>query len=75
MFYNNHVEKRRAGEWAMEPNVSRERRPKPVQVILDEDGLKAVDDWRRQQSSIPSRAQAIRMLVRKGLECEMAAAR
>ena len=31
---------------------------------------KMIDDWRRQQSSIPSRALAVRMLVRKGLEAD-----
>lgn len=32
--------------------------------------LVEVDEWRRAQKVIPSRAEAIRYLVRKGLEAE-----
>jgi len=30
--------------------------------------VKQVDDWRRQQRTIPSRADALRVLVRRGLQ-------
>ena len=32
--------------------------------------VEALDNWRRQQPDIPSRAEAIRRLVEKGLERE-----
>jgi len=35
-----------------------------------DDFLSEVDEWRREQKVIPSRAEAIRYLVRKGLEVE-----
>ena len=36
----------------------------------EEDLDRLIDDWRRRQPSIPSRAQAVRLLVRKGLDSE-----
>jgi len=40
---------------------------------VSEDFLKLIDDWRRQQQDIPSRAEAIRFLVEQGLNAEHAA--
>jgi len=34
------------------------------------DFLRLVDDWRRVQADLPSRAEAVRRLVLRGLECE-----
>jgi hypothetical protein len=38
-----------------------------LQVRCDATFLKALDDWRRQQEDIPSRAEAIRRLVEQAL--------
>lgn len=38
------------------------------QMRVSPDWLETIDDWRRQQPDIPSRAEAIRRLVDKGLE-------
>jgi metal-responsive CopG/Arc/MetJ family transcriptional regulator len=38
------------------------------QMRVDADFLRRVDDWRRQQPDIPSRAEAIRRLVRQTLD-------
>lgn len=32
--------------------------------------MEKIDDWRRKQADLPSRAEAIRRLVEKGLESE-----
>jgi hypothetical protein len=37
--------------------------------------LQAIDDWRRQQPEIPSRADAIRRLVELGIEAEKSRAK
>ena len=42
----------------------------PVQVRLRPAELSQVDAWRQQQDGEPSRPEAIRRLVRKGLEAE-----
>jgi hypothetical protein len=41
---------------------------KPFQMRTTDAWLSFLDDWRRQQTSIPSRAEAIRQLVEIGLE-------
>ena len=38
------------------------------QMRTSEEFLRAVDDWRRQQPDLPSRAEAIRRLVEAGLK-------
>ena len=43
------------------------------QMRVDASWLKALDDWRREQSEIPSRAEAIRMLIRSALDARQAA--
>lgn len=54
----------------------RKRGPKPtgkgapVQVRLQPGELAQVDAWRQQQDGEPSRPEAIRRLVRKGLDAE-----
>jgi len=40
---------------------------KVFQMRASEEWLRKIDDWRRQQSDIPSRAEAIRRLVEAGL--------
>lgn len=49
------------------PGLSRETR---LQIMLDEDELAAVDDWRFKQR-MPSRAAAVRWLLNIGLKAKM----
>ena len=49
--------------------MSDERPPKrteKIQLMLDDDELMAIDDWRF-ENRLPSRAAAIRELIRRGL--------
>ena len=46
--------------------LSRETR---LQIMLDDDELAAIDDWRFKRR-MPSRAAAIRELLRRGLQAE-----
>lgn len=39
-----------------------------VNVRLQRDALDRVDDWRRAQPDLPTRPEAIRRLVEKGLQ-------
>jgi hypothetical protein len=39
----------------------------PFQMRVSPDWLATIDDWRRKQPDLPSRAEAIRRLVDKGL--------
>ena len=43
-----------------------------LQIMLDDDALAAIDDWRFQRR-MPSRAAAIRELLRRGLAAETGA--
>ena len=49
--------------------LSRETR---LQIMLDEDEITAIDDWRFKRR-MPSRASAIRELLRRGLAAEFGA--
>lgn len=40
---------------------------KRFEMVASEDWLKRVDDWRRKQDDLPSRAEAIRRLVAAAL--------
>lgn len=42
----------------------------PVQVRLHQKLLEAIEDWRRNQQSIPSRPEAIRRLLQQSLTPE-----
>jgi len=42
----------------------------PFQMRVSRDWLSTIDDWRRQQPDIPSRAEAIRQLVALGLKAQ-----
>lgn len=42
----------------------------PFQMRTSEDWLRKIDDWRRKQPDLPSRAEAIRRLVEKGLAAD-----
>ncbi|MCI4590820.1 hypothetical protein MOK15_14275 [Sphingobium sp. BYY-5] len=44
----------------------------PFQMRVSAEWLAIIDDWRRKQQDIPSRAEAIRQLVNKGLEADKA---
>ena len=45
------------------------KRPERLQIMLTEDELKALDDWRFVRR-MPSRAAAIRELLKRGLAAE-----
>ncbi len=40
----------------------------PFQMRVSPDWLSTIDEWRRQQPDLPSRAEAIRRLVDKALK-------
>jgi hypothetical protein len=42
---------------------SKTAQDRPFQMRVSEDFLRMVDDWRRRQNDLPSRAEAIRRLV------------
>lgn len=42
-------------------------RDKQFQMRTTQEWLDRVDDWRRKQPNIPSRAEAVRLLVERGL--------
>lgn len=42
---------------------SRRTQDRPFQMRVSEDFLRTVDDWRRRQTDVPSRAEAIRRMV------------
>jgi hypothetical protein len=42
---------------------SKEPQDRPFQMRVSEEFLRMVDDWRRRQKDLPSRAEAIRRLV------------
>ncbi len=44
-----------------------EKLDKPYQIRLSDEFWHDVDEWRRKQPDIPSRAEAIRVLVGRGL--------
>ena len=44
------------------------------EMRAEEEWLKALDDWRRRQADLPSRAEAIRRLVDAALAAEQAEA-
>ena len=43
------------------------------EMRASKDWIVAVDEWRRQQQDLPSRAEAIRRLVERGLEQQISA--
>jgi len=44
-----------------------DEKTRPYQMRVTEKWLATIDNWRRQQPDLPSRAEAIRRLVEKGL--------
>jgi len=40
----------------------------PVTVRVDDDQLRRIDGWRKEQEDLPSRPEAIRRLVEKALD-------
>jgi hypothetical protein len=42
---------------------SKNPQDRPFQMRVSEDFLRTVDDWRRRQKDLPSRAEAIRRMV------------
>ena len=47
---------------------------KVFQMRATDEFLRRIDDWRRQQPELPSRAEAIRRLIEAGLRAEVAPA-
>lgn len=45
---------------------NRGKRTEKIQIMLDDDELATIDDWRF-ENRVPSRAAAIRELIRRGL--------
>ena len=45
---------------------------KQLQMRASEGFIRTIDDWRRHQSDIPPRAEAIRRLIRMGLAVDVA---
>ncbi len=45
-----------------------QEKTQPFQMRASPEWLAMIDDWRRKQPDIPSRAEAIRRLVEKGLK-------
>ena len=43
---------------------------RPFQMRVTEDFLRMIDDWRRRQSDLPSRAEAIRRLVAQAVKSD-----
>ncbi len=43
---------------------------RPFQMRASQDWLDQIDDWRRKQPDLPSRAEAIRRLVERGLSAQ-----
>lgn len=41
-----------------------------MQLVVSDEFIKRVDDWRRKQLELPSRSEAVRRLVEKGLEAD-----
>jgi hypothetical protein len=52
-------------EASMHDTINETRHGTPVQVWLREELLSALEDWRRAQERIPSRADAIRQLLQR----------
>ncbi|WP_313666093.1 hypothetical protein [Shinella sp.] len=44
---------------------------KQFQMRVSEEFLRTLDDWRRTQPELPSRAEAIRQLIQRGLSLEV----
>jgi hypothetical protein len=44
-----------------------------IQVRVEGPIFTRIEDWRRSQSKIPSRSQALRLLVERGLQAEQSA--
>lgn len=45
------------------------KRTEKLQIMIDDDELQAIDDWRF-ENRLPSRAAAIRELIRRGLHAQ-----
>jgi hypothetical protein len=51
----------------MHDTIDETQHGKPIQVRLREELLSALENWRREQASIPSRPEAIRRLLQQSL--------
>jgi metal-responsive CopG/Arc/MetJ family transcriptional regulator len=51
------------------PHVPTSKRTEKLQIMLDDEELKVIDDWRFEHR-MPTRAAAIRELIRRGLIAE-----
>lgn len=44
------------------------KKDKHMQMRVDDEFVRKIDEWRRRQEIIPTRSQAVRYLIDKGLE-------
>jgi hypothetical protein len=51
------------------PSAKAPKRTEKLQLMLDDEELRAIDDWRF-ENRMPSRAAAIRELLRRGLKVD-----
>ena len=56
----------KAPEIDRKPHVPTPKRTEKLQIMLDDEELKVIDDWRFEHR-MPTRAAAIRELIRRGL--------
>jgi len=59
----------KAPEIDRKPHVPTPKRTEKLQIMLDDEELKVIDDWRFDHR-MPTRAAAIRELIRRGLIAE-----
>lgn len=52
------------------PMPMKTERGRLYHMVVSDDFVQRIDDWRRRQHDIPSRAEAIRRLVSRGLDAE-----
>jgi hypothetical protein len=54
----------------LELDVMSEKKDQRIPVMMSEDEVDAIDEWRRRHPDLPSRSEAIRRLVALGLKAK-----
>lgn len=62
------IEAKRAAGQAMPPKLQDGVETERVQIVAPASWISRIDEWRRTQKKIPSRSEAIRLLVDKALD-------
>jgi hypothetical protein len=44
--------------------MATEKKDQRIQLVMGESDVRAVDEWRRAQTDLPSRSEAIRRMIR-----------